>query len=244
MKKTTLGLLAMLFLTSFLHAQFTVNRIDGTPFTNNEIIEFTGHSSDSSELKFVVNNTSTQNLDFRIRCTELLNSTGAGFQLCWAFQCLPSIALNGVYPNFQNVINAGASTTGLNDSFKNFSAGDGVNYPMDFTFRFFTTNLAGATVGSSLNVTYRFQGPLSIEQRDKLDLMGIRVRNTMVNAFIGLDVQKTVTYNLVNMQGQRISGGLLSNDTNLDLSNLQSGIYILNFSNEAGLSDTVKIVKK
>lgn len=244
MKKTTLSLLALLFFTSFLHAQFTVNRMDGTPFANNEIIEFTGHSNDASELKFVVNNTGTQNLDFRIRCTNLVNSTGAGFQLCWAFQCLNSIALNGVYPNFQNVINAGASTTGFGDSFKNFSAGDGVNYPMDFTFRFFTINLAGATVGSNLNVTYRFQGPLSIEQRDKLGRMGIRVRNTVVNAFVGLDVQKTVTYNLVNMQGQRISGGLLSNDTNLDMSNLQSGIYLLNFSNEAGLSDTVKIVKK
>ncbi len=228
-----------------MNAQFTVNRIDGTPFANNEIIEFNTSNTDAAELKFIVNNTGTENLDFRIRCMSLVNNTGTNFQLCWGYECIPSVTENGIYPDFQYIINAGANTVGLGDSFKNFNAGgDGAVYPMDYSFRFFTRNLAGQTVGSNFNITYRYQGPLSIEKRNKLEQMGIKVLNTLVNEFIGLEIQKNVDYYLVNMQGQRISNGNLSNNTNLDLSSLQSGIYLLNFSNDEGFFDTVKIVKK
>lgn len=246
MKKTTQLLFFMLFLSNYSNAQFTVNRIDGTPFVNNEIIEFTTSNTAEAELKFIVNNTGTEDLDFRIRCMDLLNNTGSNFQLCWGYECIPSVAVNGVYPNFQYVINAGANTVGFGDSFKNFNpGGDGAVYPMDYSFRFFTKNLTnGNIVGSSFNLTYRYQGPLSIDKRDKLGLMGIKVLNTVVNEFIGLEVQKNVDYSLINIQGQRISNGILSNNTNLDLSNLQSGIYLLNFSNQEGLFDTVKIVKR
>jgi hypothetical protein len=245
MKKTILSLLFTVAISSFLQAQFTVNKIDGTPFVNNEIIEFTTSNSTAAELKFVVNNTGTEDLDFRIRCMGLVNNTGSNFQLCFGFDCFANVQTNGIYPNdYQVVINAGENRAGLGDNFKNFNAGDGVNYPMDHTFRFFTRTIAGTVVGSSFNITYRYQGPLDIEKRNKLSLMGIKVLNTVVNEFIGLEIQKNVNYNLINLQGQRISGGLLSNNTNLDLSSLQSGIYLLNFNNQEGLNDTVKIVKK
>ena len=41
MKKITFILFATLFFISQTKAQFTVNKIDGTAFTNNEIINFT-----------------------------------------------------------------------------------------------------------------------------------------------------------------------------------------------------------
>lgn len=244
MKKKLLKTILLILTVNVCVAQFTVSRIDGTPFTNGEVIEFTTHSSSSSELKFIVNNNATENLDFRIRCMDLINTTGANFQLCWGFECIPGVALNGIYPDYQNVINAGASTLGLGDSFKNFSAGDGANYPMDFSFRFFTRNLTGANVGTSFNLTYRYQGPLSIDQKNKLDLMGVKVLNTLVDSFIGLEVNKMVSFSLLNLQGQTINSGKLNENINLDLSNIQSGIYLLNFSSSEGLTDTVKIYKK
>jgi len=245
MKKTIPLLLLSLFLNNQVNAQFTVNRIDGTPLVNNQIVEFTTSSTAAAELKFVVNNTGTENLDFRIRCTNLVNNMGNNFQLCFGFDCFTSVVANEIYPNgYQVIINAGANRATFGDNFKNFSQGDGLNYPMDFGFRFFTRNLQGATVGSNFNITYRYQGPLSIDQKDKLSLMGIKVLNTVVNEFIGLEIVKEVNYNLVNLQGQKIAGGLLSDNTNLNLSNLQSGIYLLNFTNAEGLFDTLKIVKK
>lgn len=244
MKKITILFLLIISASNQLMAQFVVSRIDGTPFTNNEVIEFTTHSSATSELKFTVQNNSTNNLDFRIRCTSLVNNNGSNFQLCWGGECIPNVAFNGIYPGYQNLINAGANTVGFNDSFKNFNPGDGTNYPMDFTFRIFTRDLNGTTVGSSFNITYRYQGPLSIDQKDKLSIMGIKVLNTSIQNFIGLEITKPVQYSIINLQGQTIRNGQLQDNTNIDVSVLQTGLYFLNFRNQEGLTDTVKIYKK
>ncbi len=244
MYKKLLLSIAFCVLFNISNAQFTVNKLDGTPFLNNEVIEFTSHSTTASELKFVVNNTSTENLDFKIRCMDLVNTTGNNFQLCWAGECLPDVSLGVVYPvGYQNIINAGGNTQGFGDNFKNFSPGDGVNYPMDFSFRFFARDLNGNNVGNPFNLTYRYQGPLSLEQKDKLNLMGVKVLNTYVNNFVGLEIQKNVDYSLINIQGQKMLSGNLDSNSNLDLSAFQTGIYFLTFNNTEGLSDSIKIYK-
>jgi hypothetical protein len=243
MKKITLFLFLSVFIFSNANAQFTVNKIDGTPFTNNEVIEFTTHSSTASELKFSVQNNSTADLDFRIRCTSLTNNNGSNFQLCM-LECFSNVAVNGIYPFIQNRVNAGANTVGLNDNFKNFNPGDGTNYPMDFTFRIFTRDLSGTTVGSSFNLTYRYQGPMSIEQKDKLSAMGVKVLNNVANQFIGLEITKPVQYSIINLQGQIITTENIEENTNIDVSSYQTGLYFLNFRSNEGISDTVKIFKK
>lgn len=245
MKKIILILFLAIFNFSNVNAQFTVNKIDGTPFTNNEVIEFTTHSSPSAELKFTVQNNSTDELDFRIRCTSLVNNSGNNFQLCWGGECIPSVSLNGIYPDFQNRIIAGGNTVGLNDSFKNYNPGDGTSYPMNFTFRIFTRDLSGNTVGSSFNITYRYMGPnMSVEQKDKLSAMGVKVLNNVANQFIGLEITKPVQYEIVNLQGQIIATKNIAENTNIDVSSYQTGLYFLNFKNQEGLSDAVKIFKK
>lgn len=250
MKKITFFLILTIFIINKVNAQFVVNKIDGTPFTNNEVINFTTHSSTASELKFTVHNNSTDVLDFRIRCTNLVNNNGTNFQLCWSGECIPSITLNGIYPNLSaqmpmlNIINAGANTVGFNDNFKNFNPGDGTNYPMDFSFRIFTRDLSGNIVGSSINITYRYQGPLSIEQKDKLSAMGVKVLNNVANQFIGLEISKPVQYEILNLQGQIISSDSIEENINIDVSSYQTGLYFLNFKSPEGLSDSVKIFKK
>ena len=246
MKKITYLLLITFSIVNQLNAQFSVNKIDGTPFTNNEVIEFTSHSSTASELKFIVHNNSTDNLDFRLRCTNLVNNNGTNFQLCWGGECISNVALNGIYPDLSipNIINAGANTIGFNDSFKNFNPGDGTNYPIDFTFRIYTRDLSGTTVGSNFNLTYRYQGPMSIEQKDKLSAMGVKVLNNVANQFIGLEIAKPVQYSIINLQGQIITTENIEENTNIDVSSYQTGLYFLNFKSNEGISDSVKIFKK
>lgn len=245
MKKIILATIFCGAMCNVLNAQFTVTRIDGTPFVNNEIVEFTTVSTPAAELKFIVNNNSAENLDFRIRVMDIVNATGNNFQLCWGYECIPSVVVNNIYPNFQYIINAGANTVGFGDSFKNFNnGGEGAVFPQDYTFRIFTRNLAGATVGSNFNITYRYQGPLSIEQKDKLGRMGVKVLNNVAREFIGLEINKAISYSLINLQGQSIENGILDSNTNLNVSHLQSGIYLLSFTDNQGLFDTVKIVKR
>lgn len=172
---------------------------------------------------------------------------GANFQLCFGYDCFSNVALNGIYPSdYQVIINAGENRAGLGDNMKNFNPGeqDGQIFPMDYTFKFYAKDTFGSPVGTSFYITYRYQGPLSISQKDKLNLMGVKVLNTVVNEFIGLEIQKSVAYTIVNMQGQKISNGVLNSNTNLDMSTLQAGMYLLNFSNDEGMLDTLKIVKK
>jgi hypothetical protein len=244
MNKNTFLLLLSIFFIHHLNAQFTVNRIDGTPFTNNEIINFTTHSDTDSELKFTVQNNATTNLDFRILCTRLARTNGSNFQLCWGTECISSVSETGVYPGFPNIINSGSNTVGLNDNFKNYNPGDGVNYPMDFTFQIFTRDLAGNTVGTNFNLTYRYQGPLSIEQKDKLSAMGVKVLNTTVNNFVGLEISKPVAYSVLNLQGQTITTGQLTENSNLNFAAYPTGLYFINFKSADGLVDAVKIYKK
>ena len=78
------------------------------------------HSSTASELKFSLQNNSTEDLDFKIRCTSLVNNNGSNFQLCIGGECISSVAVNGIYPSLQNRVNAGANTIGFNDNFKKF----------------------------------------------------------------------------------------------------------------------------
>lgn len=245
MKKITYFLLITFLFVNQLNAQFTVNRIDGTPFINNEIIELTTHSSTAAELKFTVHNNSTVNLDFRILCSRLANNNGSNFQLCWGTECISSVSETAIYPGFQNIINAGSNTVGLNDNFKNFNPGDGTNYPMDFSFRIFTRDLVGNTVGSSFNITYRYLGPtMSVEQKDKLSAMGVKVLNNVANQFIGLEIAKPVQYSIINLQGQIITTENIEENTNIDVSSYQTGLYFLNFKSNEGITDTVKIFKK
>jgi hypothetical protein len=245
MKKITYLLLITFLVFNQVNAQFTVNKINGTPFTNNEVIEFTSYNSAASELKFTVQNNSTVNLDFRIRCTGLVWNNGSNFQLCWGGECIPSVAYNGIYPGYQNIINAGANTIGFNDSFKNFNPGDGTNYPMDLSFRIFTRDLNGTNVGTDFDFTYRYMGPnMSVEQKDKLSAMGVKVLNNVANQFIGLEITKPVQYSIINLQGQIITTENIEENTNIDVSSYQTGLYFLNFKSNEGISDTVKIFKK
>lgn len=244
MKKTYLFFLVFTLFITTSYAQFTVSKQDGTPIANNAIIEFTTHSNSESEMNFYVTNNSTEELDFRLRCIDLINATGLNFQACFGYECLAQVTIGGIYPDYQNVVVAGGNTLERADNLKNFNPGDGANYPMDHTFRIFTKDLAGTIVGPNFNITYRYQGPLSLEQKDKLSDMGVKVLNTSVTNYVGLEINKEVNYSLSSIQGQTILSGNAASNFNLDLSTLQTGLYFLMFQNNEGLADSVKIYKK
>jgi len=244
MKKTYLFFLVFTLFITTSYAQFTVSKQDGTPIANNAIIEFTTQNTLESEMYFYVTNNSTEELDFRLRCIDLINATGLNFQACFGYECLAHVTIGGIYPDYQNLVAAGDNTLARADNLKNFNAGDGVNYPMDHTFRIFTKDLAGNIVGANFNMTYRYQGPLSLEQKDKLSNMGIKVLNTSVTNYVGLEINKEVNYSLISIQGQTILSGNAASNFNLDLSSLQTGLYFLMFQNNEGLADSVKIYKK
>ena len=60
MKKIIYILLFTFLIINHLNAQFSVNRIDGTPFTNNEVIEFNNNEVDVKEYEELEKELSSQ----------------------------------------------------------------------------------------------------------------------------------------------------------------------------------------
>ncbi len=242
MKKITLVLL----ISFYGFSQFSIKKLNGVDFVNEEVVEFTSHSSAESEIFFTVHNTSSQDLNFFLRSESINNATGANFQLCWAYECLPSISSGVIYPqDFNYPVTAGANTVGFGDSFKNFYGGDGTNYPINYRFRFYALSVNdGSLAGDPLFITYRYMGPLGVNSRELLNNMGVKVLNTQVDNYVGLEINQTVHVELFNLQGQKVFSKSLDNNYDLIMTNFNSGVYLLKFSNDAGLNHTVKILKK
>ena len=59
-----------------------------------------------------------------------------------------------------------------------------------------------------------------------------------------IDTQETQTYQIYSILGVKISEGRLSVGSSIDCSNLTSGVYLLNLTDNEGLSKTVKFVKQ
>ena len=61
--------------------------------------------------------------------------------------------------------------------------------------------------------------------------------------FITLEVNNSMDFSLVDLNGRTIQNGVINNNTNIDLSSLNSGSYILRLSNENG-TQNLPIIKK
>jgi len=121
MKKITYSIFfSFLFLTSFAQVEF--KKSDGTIITDGMVIPF-GTTGTSAYLNFRVKNVSTTPLDIKIKCIGLINTTGANFELCYGGSCFDSVTLNGIYPDYENILAPGQSNPSQGDHFVNFNPG-------------------------------------------------------------------------------------------------------------------------
>ena len=74
--------------------------------------------------------------------------------------------------------------------------------------------------------------------------LGKKIVITGASRGIGLEIAKPVQYSIINLQGQIITTKNIEENTNIDVSSYQTGLYFLNFKSNEGISDTVKIFKK
>jgi hypothetical protein len=118
---------------------------------------------------------------------------------------------------------------------------------MDFVFKFFQTNQTtqgGAEVGNSITVTYRFDPNLSIDDVNQLQNSGVIIKSTIVDSELTLDVLKPTVMSIYDLNGKIVVNSNLDYGIqNIDVSNLSSGIYLVNFRNSEGNSSNKKIVK-
>ena len=118
---------------------------------------------------------------------------------------------------------------------------------MDFVFKFFQTNQAtqgGAEVGNSITVTYRYDPNLSIDDVNQLQNSGVIIKSTIVDNELTLDVLKASVMSIYDLNGKIVVNlNLDYGIQSIDISNLSSGIYLVNFTNSEGNSSNKKIVR-
>ena len=234
MKKITLSILfSMVFLNAF--SQFIFRKSDGTPITNGTILTY---GPGNNYLNFRVQNTSNQNLDIKVKCTNLVNTTGTQFELCYGGSCYDSVSLNGVYPEYENPLAPGQSNPAQGDHFVNFNPGNG--QVMELHFSVYPIGFEN----NAINFVYRFDPLLGVNSFETLSLIGINIENTTVSSDFKFNSTQNGNLSIFNLNGQLINEYKFTEGAqNIDLSALSSAIYIANFSTTEGKSSSVKLTK-
>ncbi|MFY7742511.1 MAG: T9SS type A sorting domain-containing protein [Flavobacterium sp.] len=230
-------LLSLFFCCLFLSAnaqQFNFRKSDGTPINNGDIIAF---GATGIPLNFRITNTSNQPIDVKFKCVGLTNATGIQFQLCYGGSCYDNISLNGVYPDYENLLAPGASNPSQGEYLINYNAGNGS--VMDYQFSVY----ALGNEANAINFTYRFDPQLSVDNSTEFS-NGIQLQNTLVNSFLQFNANLKGKVDLININGQFImSKNFEAGSNQVDLSSLASGIYFATFTNEENKIIQYKLIK-
>jgi len=238
-------LLISIMLTSYIcQAQFDViYKRNNSIVTDGQSYSFTDSAcgyEDPCNWKFEVTNTSTQDIYMKIIVDNLVNTDGTDFQLCFALVCLNNVSLNGAYPSTAALIAPG-ETNSLGNNLWNLNPA-GTTTPMSWTFRFQAYDASDNEIGTPISMTYDYQPVLSIEDAEVLNL---EVFPTVVKNELNISIDENVSAVFYDITGKKVKAvEVLSGDQRLDISDLSSQIYFVNFRNEEGLESTFKIVKE
>lgn len=190
-------------------------------------------------LNFRVKNTSTTTLDIKIKCIGLVNATGSNFELCYGGSCFDSVALNGVYPDYVNTLAPGQSNPSQGDHFVNFNPGTGG--VMDFVFSVYALGFEA----NAITFTYRYDPNLSVHALEGLSNLGISISNTVIADDFSFSATDKGNVSVFNLNGQLVKELNFSEGSQtVNLSNLNTSMYIARFTNAEGVSSNVKIIKQ
>lgn len=245
MKKTFL-LLSVLFLNfAFAQSPMTVTKIDGTPITDGSIIAFGSTDITTATLGFFVHNNSNADIDVRIKCISL-TGTGTGMQLCFGGLCYNNVIAGNSYPAFPVTIAAGQTNTQF-DHFYNSNLDTGGATMKDYTFKFYQIDANGTEVGNSVTFTYRYNPTLSVNNVkafNQLENIGVILKSNVLGNTLSVDASKINELTIYDLNGKLIMTETLKLGANTaDVSNLNKGMYILNFKNKDGKSASLKAIK-
>jgi hypothetical protein len=239
MKKITF--LSTLFLSTLGFAQISLFKHDMSPIVNGQVVAFNTATYPASELDFYIKNNSTSTVNVKVNCMSLINNDGTGFELCFGPECLSSVEEGTSYPS-SAVTLAPNGMNGNFDHFLNTNAGSGV-FPKDYVFRFYQV---GNPTGNTIDFTYRYDPNLTTEQIEQLQTSGVVVKSTVVENSLEFDVLKSTNFEIFDLNGKlvmnttKLEYGLQS----IDISNLSSGVYVINFTSNEGNTSKKKFCKK
>ncbi len=243
--KFKLLLLSLFGVVTIANAQFTVKDEDGNILHEGDVVEFGVLTYPEAEFVFfVTNDNPSETIYSRIKYVSETNAQNPIFnQLCYGVQCYFGIELGTTTPPASDdaaIIGPGA-TTGIGNHFYSDDPGNGVDN-VDFVFTFQQYDGVDSTVeiGTPLTFTYRYNPTLGVNDVNKVNLS---LQSTVVRDQMVLKVSEPVQMMMYDVQGRLVKrANFESGDQVVNVSDLSSQVYIVQFKNNNGAVKTTKIL--
>ena len=239
--KNTIFVIAIFLITFATLAQnpYTVKDHDGLEITEGMVVTLNNFGVPNGSFDYFVTNDSDEDIYMRIEFVSAVNADGSGFELCFD-QCFIDLVIGQSIPPAPNFVTIPAGQT--TPSGNHFAATLESNEVQDYNFRFYLTDSEGTDIGNDLNFTYRYDPILGSNDFREL---GVSITSTVI--FNNMEVYAMEDMNMViyNLQGQLINSQILSTGNHtINMSYLSPQMYIVKFKTTAGISKTMKILKK
>lgn len=241
--KFKLLLLTLIGSVAIANAQYTVTDASGNVLHDGDVLEYGtyGYNTDADYVFFVANDNPTEAIYSRLEFVSAVNADGSMFELCYAGQCYFDIPFGFTSPPIPNVlpIGVGESTPG-GDHILNGDPGDGA-YKIDYLCAFHQYEEDGVTeIGTPLTFTYRYNPTLGVKENNKVNLT---VQSTIVSNELVLNVKEPISMLVYDLQGRVVKQAHFETGRQtVNMSDLSSQTYILQFKNEKGAAQTTKII--
>ena len=235
---------ALGLVSTFGFAQLTLKKLDGTTINNGDIITFNTVGTTASDFGFVLGNSSAAAITVKSKCMSFTNTTGTNVIYCIQPSCINSVTVGAAFPSSGAVIAAGA-TNGDFDHFENLDPGINPAANVDYVLKFYQVDHSGNEIGTPISFTYRYSPALSTSDFSVLKDAGVQLKSNLVDATLELTLDSDTQVELVDLNGKQIRNEqFTSGNQVIEVSNLTSGVYILNVKNNQGRTASTKIVKK
>lgn len=243
--KLKLLFLSMLGTITMANAQYTLTGQDDAILVDGYIIEVGETTLPGATYEFTVTN-DNQNEDIYLRAeyAEQRNATNPKFaEFCFGI-CLYDLVIGQTIPGLspQTFLVPAGFTTNIPNHFFSDDAGNGTDL-VDFVFKFRQYEEDGITeIGTAKTVTYRYNPTLGIKDNNKLDLV---IESTIITNTLNLKINEPMQMVIYDLKGRVVKQAQLEvGRQQIDVSNLSTQAYLLQFKNEKGGTQSTKVIVK
>lgn len=243
--KLKLLFLSLLGTMTMANAQYTLTGQDDIVLNDGHIIEVDVTTYPDAVYEFsVTNDNQNDPIYLRAQYVEQRNANNPKFaEFCFGI-CLYDIEVGQMVPGEtpETFIVPAGTTTNIPNHFFGDDAGNGTDL-VDFVFEFHQYEADGITeIGTSKTVTYRYNPSLGINDRNKLDLV---IESTIISGTLNLKVNEPMNLVVYDLKGRTVKQANLEvGSQQIDMSDLSSQAYLLQFKNEKGGTQSSKVIVK
>lgn len=246
MRKIITGLTLLIALG--VQAQLSVTKYDGTPIVDGQVISFNSTTYSVASLGFNIHNSSSAPINVKVRCESITNADGTGMEFCFGNDCFQSVSSGTSYPLGNSTVVTlpanGSSTNSQGYHFWNYNTGNGVNYPIEYVFKFYQRDASGNEVGNSITLTYRY-GPNLLVDTFSTENLGISIKSTAIASALEIESPEVVAMTIYDLNGKSVlTQQILTGSNSISVATLSSSVYIIDFTNLDGKKYSTKFVKQ